>query len=128
MRATIARRSAVASPGSRGNGVVVSPRRVSSSSLVAGEHAAACNGAVHAASATPHAAPRVVAGTASDHHAVFELLQRVFRAPSPDAFSISLEDPGYEPCDRLLLRRGDRLVGQVLLRSGQMLWGGQRAP
>ncbi len=76
----------------------------------------------------PQAAPRVVVGTASDHHAVFELLQRAFRAPSPDAFSVSLEDPFYEPCNRLLVRRGDRLVGHVLLRSRDMLWGSQRAP
>jgi predicted N-acetyltransferase YhbS len=70
----------------------------------------------------------LVAGTASDHHAVFELLQRSCRAPSPEAFNASLEDPFYEPCDRLLLRRHDHLIGHALLSSREVCWAGRLAP
>ncbi len=78
--------------------------------------------------AAPAFAPRVIVGTASDHHAVFELLQRVFRAPSPDAFNVSLEDPRYQPRDRLMVRRGERLIGHALTTSREMLWGSRRGP
>ena len=49
-------------------------------------------------------------GTAADHHRVHEFLTRVFHGPSTEAFATSLEDPFYEPCNRLLLRltRGTR--------------------
>jgi predicted N-acetyltransferase YhbS len=90
-------------------------------------HNGAASSTLPAVPPLPQTAPRVVVGTASDHHAVFELLQRAFRAPSPDAFSVSLEDPAYEPCDRLLVRRGERLVGHALLSPRQMLWGSQQA-
>jgi predicted N-acetyltransferase YhbS len=59
---------------------------------------------------------------------VFELFQRTFRAPSPDAFNVSLEDPAYEPCDRLLLRRHDHVIGHALLSKREMCLAGALAP
>jgi len=70
----------------------------------------------------------VAPGAASDHHVVYELLQRVFRAPSADAFYASLDHPFYEPCDRLLARRGGRLIGHALLNPREMLLDRAVAP
>ncbi len=63
-----------------------------------------------------------------DHLAVFQLLSAVFHAPSRDAFFASLEDPFYEPCDRLVVRRDSRLLGQVQLVARTMHFGRLACP
>ncbi|HEX4147372.1 MAG TPA: GNAT family N-acetyltransferase [Pirellulales bacterium] len=63
-----------------------------------------------------------------DHLAVYQLLSAVFHAPSRDAFFSSLEDPFYEPCDRLVVRRDSRLLGQVQLVARTMHFGRLACP
>jgi predicted N-acetyltransferase YhbS len=55
----------------------------------------------------------VLRAEGGDHGAIFYFLQTVFQAPSRADFHASLEDPFYEPSDRLLLRRQRRIVGHV---------------
>jgi ribosomal protein S18 acetylase RimI-like enzyme len=71
---------------------------------------------------------RLGPATAADHHLVQQFLSRVFHRPSPEAFSASLEDPLYEPCDRLVVRRGPRLAAHLLVSSRAMQLGHAHVP
>ena len=64
---------------------------------------------------------RIVAGNAGDHPLVLQLLTQAYQAPLADDFQSRLDDPGYEPSDRILLHRADQLVGHVHV-SKQMGW------
>src|SRR5262245_36589901 len=66
---------------------------------------------------------RVVPACAGDHPAVHQLLSAVFHAPSRDAFYSSLDDPFYEPRDRLLVKRGQRIVAHLHLTKRVMHFG-----
>jgi GNAT superfamily N-acetyltransferase len=87
--------------------------------------------AAHGSAETTAAARRetapgmVVAGRAGDHPDVYHLLAAVFHAPSREEFHASLEDPFYEPSDRLLVKRGSRLVAHVHLTQRAMQFAGQ---
>ena len=59
------------------------------------------------------AAPRVGPAEASDHHGVHQFLTAVFHGPSRDAFLSSMDDPFYEPCDRLLVKSGDIILAHA---------------
>ena len=48
----------------------------------------------------------VAPATSGDHAAIYFFLSDVFQGPTRAEFKASLEDPFYEPRDRLLLRRG----------------------
>jgi len=73
-------------------------------------------GLLASGSLPPHSdAVRLVAGHAADHRLIYELLRTSPLAPSADSFSSSLEDPSYEPTDRLLVKRGTQLLGHVQL-------------
>jgi predicted acetyltransferase len=67
-----------------------------------------------------------VPAATADHLAIHQLLTLVFHGPSVDQFHASLDDPLYEPGDRLLVKRGQRIVAHVhltkrLMRFGRML-------
>lgn len=72
--------------------------------------------------------PRVVAASAADHAAIHQLLMSVFHAPSRDAFYASLDDPFYEPRDRLLIKCGSRIVAHVHVAQRVMHFGSLRFP
>jgi predicted acetyltransferase len=65
---------------------------------------------------------------AGDHPAIQQMLSAVFHAPSRDEFSASLEDPLYEPCDRLIIKRGSRLVGHAHVAQRVMRFQGESLP
>ena len=76
----------------------------------------------------PKTAPRrvrlpVLRARSGEHTAIYHFLQNVFQAPSRAEFSASMEDPFYEPCDRLLLRRGRRIVSHVHITHRTMQFG-----
>ena len=52
---------------------------------------------------SPQASWRVVTATAADQAAVYQFLVSVFHQPSQTEFQAQLEDPTYEPADRLLV-------------------------
>ncbi len=76
---------------------------------------------------------RVEAATTADHHAAEQFLTTVFQSPSPEGFQSLLDDPTYEPCDRLVIRGrnasaggasvGRALVGHALLSQREMRFG-----
>ncbi|HEV3006329.1 MAG TPA: GNAT family N-acetyltransferase [Pirellulales bacterium] len=73
-------------------------------------------------------APRVVPGCAGDHPGIHQLLSAVFHAPTRDAFYSSLDDPYYEPRDRLLVKRGDRIIAHLHLTKRVMHFGPMMLP
>ena len=72
--------------------------------------------------------PVVISARAGDHTAVLHFLTSVFQAPTRAEFYASLEDPFYEPCNRLLVKLGSRMVGHVLLTHRVMQFGPVRIP
>jgi predicted acetyltransferase len=61
---------------------------------------------------------RLVTGSAGDHKLIYALLRAANRAPSYESFLAWLDEPSYEPLNRLLVKRGTHLVAhsQVLDR------------
>ncbi len=67
-------------------------------------------------------------GRAGDHSDVYQLLLAVCHAPTRDEFHAAQEDPVYEPSNRLLIKRGGRIVSHVQLIPRTLLVGEQRLP
>lgn len=117
-RGTASRRSAVA-------------RRAAPVSSAARSDVAVANGAVANGAALDierAVETCVVPAGAGDHHAIHQFLTVVFHAPSWDAFLASLDDPFYEPVDRLLVKRGEAIVAHAHLAKRTMQFAGQSLP
>jgi hypothetical protein len=61
------------------------------------------------------AAARLVTGHAGDHALVHALLRAVNQAPSYEDFVTWLDEPTYEPSDRLLVKHGNQIVAHLQL-------------
>ena len=70
----------------------------------------------------------VFRATGGDHAAINCFLQSVFHGPPPAEFQASLDDPFYEPRDRLLLRQRRQIVAHVQIAHRTMLFGPARIP
>ena len=70
----------------------------------------------------------VLRAQGGDHPTIYYFLQSVFQGPSRAEFHASLEDPFYEPYDRLLLRRERRIVAHVHLTHRTMHFGQASIP
>ncbi len=72
-------------------------------------------GAVKFALGTDYAKkePRLQYATPGDHAAVYNFLMTVFQGPPREAFLATLDDPFYEPSDRLLIKIGHRLLAHA---------------
>ncbi len=57
--------------------------------------------------------PRIQYATPGDHAAVYNFLTTVFQGPPREAFLATLDDPFYEPTDRLLIKSGHRLLAHA---------------
>jgi predicted N-acetyltransferase YhbS len=64
----------------------------------------------------------------SDHAAVHQFLTTVFQGPSRQEYKSSLDDPFYEPHDRLLARHDSKIVGHVHLTHRVMRFGSASIP
>jgi predicted acetyltransferase len=71
---------------------------------------------------------RVVTGRSGDHAAVYHMLLAVFQGPSRDEFQAQGEEPFYEPSDRLLVKRGFRVLAHLQLTRRTMEFGSLRLP
>jgi predicted acetyltransferase len=71
---------------------------------------------------------RLLPAVAGDHPAVQQFLAAVFQYPSRDAFLASLDDPFYEPADRLLLKAGQQVVAHAQVTKRVMSFGELRLP
>ena len=78
----------------------------------------------------PDASPRLTLGPANagDHLSIRALLAEVGCEPSVSEFHARLEEPFYEPTDRLLVRQGDSLVAHVRLQNREIHFGAQVLP
>jgi len=70
----------------------------------------------------------VVSATPADYPAIHHFLAAVFQGPSPREFKASLEDPFSKPHDRLLVRRGTRIMAHVHLTRRVMQFGRLQIP
>ena len=68
---------------------------------------------VRRSGASPQASWRVVPATPADQAAIHQFLVSVFHQPSPAEFQAQLEEPTYEPADRLLVKSGSRIVAHL---------------
>lgn len=84
---------------------------------------------------TPHVLPlvrhkalpeqEVLLGRAGDHPEVQQLLLHVLHAPSRDEFHAWSEKPGYDPSQRLLIKRGNRPVAHLLTTNVPLRFGAE---
>lgn len=70
----------------------------------------------------------VVPANAGDHPGIHHFLTAVFQGPSRGEFRASLEDPFYEPKDRLLVNRGSQIVAHVHVVHRVMQFGPVQLP
>ncbi len=64
---------------------------------------------------------QIVVGNAGDHPRALALLLQHYQAPLAEDFQSRLDDPSYEPTDRMLVVRRGELIGQMQL-SRQSAW------
>ena len=78
--------------------------------------------------AVPQDTVRIGPAGAGDHAGIHQLLAAVFHAPSKDDFASSLEDPFYEPCDRIVVKRDMQVLGHTHLAQRVVRFGGDDLP
>jgi predicted N-acetyltransferase YhbS len=106
---------------------IILRRRVKRNATVAANgHAAAAGAMPNLASVS--AAPRLVPARAGDHAAVHQLLLRQFRGPSALEFQAQLDEPLYEPTDRLLVKHREDVVAHLRLTKRMLQFGPLRIP
>jgi len=66
---------------------------------------------------------QVVEGRAGDHHDVQQLLTTLFHGPAMGDFQAQIDDPFYEPNDRVLVKRDKKVVGHVHLTKREIHFG-----
>jgi hypothetical protein len=71
-------------------------------------------------------AARFLHAGAGDHHSIYQFLSAILPTPSRDFFLTSLEDPFYEPTNRLLIKLGDRILAHVHLADRTLCLGSLR--
>jgi len=69
-----------------------------------------------------------IAGTVADHVAVASFLNAVFQKPSPEEFASSVDDPFYDPADRILLKHGGTILAHAQLTWRSLHFGKSRWP
>lgn len=79
-------------------------------------------------SALPPDAVQCGPAGAGDHATIHQLLTAVFQGPSRDDFFSALEDPFYEPCDRLVVKRGTQVLSHIHLAQRVMQFGAESLP
>jgi predicted N-acetyltransferase YhbS len=88
-----------------------------------GQIAHSNSGAARRSIAPPRASWRVVPATFSDQAAIHQFLVSVFHKPSSAEYQTQLEDPTYEPSDRLLIKNGRTIVAHLRLLHREMHFG-----
>ena len=76
----------------------------------------------------PQRESQVVEARAGDHPSIYQWLLAVFHAPSREEFYAEQDDPTYEPVNRLLVKRGPRIVSHAQLLDRTMHFGSLRLP
>ena len=63
-----------------------------------------------------------------DHGPINRFLQNVFRKPTSTDFAAQLEDPQYEPSDRIVARLGNQIIGHARVQMRDIHFGDQQLP
>jgi len=71
---------------------------------------------------------QIRAGNIGDHSRVLQLLVQAYQTPLAEDFPSRLDEPLYQPNDRLLLERGAELIGHVQVSKLIGWFHGQRCP
>jgi len=71
---------------------------------------------------------RIVPARSGDHHDLHALLVSVLHQPSSAEFHAQLDDPFYEPSDRLLVKRNQQIVAHARVSNREMHFGGMLMP
>lgn len=71
----------------------------------------------------PTAAWRVIQATAGDHALIHPFLVGVTQRPSMGEFQAQLDDPSYEPSDRLLIKAGKEVIAHLRLIRRDIRFG-----
>jgi predicted acetyltransferase len=75
-----------------------------------------------------NAASSLVGGHAGDHALVYSLLRTVHQSPSYEDYLTWLDEPAYEPSDRLLVKVGDHIVAHLQLLHRTAWFDGVKLP
>jgi predicted N-acetyltransferase YhbS len=70
----------------------------------------------------------VLGARGGDHATIYYFLQSIFQGPPRTEFNASLQDPSYEPSDRLLLWQKRRIAAHVRLTHRTMQLGSTTIP
>lgn len=70
----------------------------------------------------------VTTGRAGDHPAIFRFLQNVFRLPTSTDYAAQLEDPQYEPRDRIVAKLGNQIIGHARVQMRDIQFGDIQLP
>lgn len=70
----------------------------------------------------------VTTGRAGDHPAIFRFLQNVFRLPTSTDYAAQLEDPQYEPRDRIVAKLGNQIIGHARVQMRDIQFGDVQLP
>jgi predicted acetyltransferase len=73
-------------------------------------------------------APSLVTGNAGDHKLIHAMLRVADRAPNYEEFLAWLEEPTYEPTDRLLVKREGQILAHVQLLARAAWFQGVKLP
>jgi GNAT acetyltransferase-like protein/sterol carrier protein len=76
----------------------------------------------------PHQTVRLVPARSGDHAAIHRLLLSIFHGPSAAEFHAQLDEPLYEPTDRLLVKSGDRVVAHLRITKRLIRFGSLTIP
>lgn len=71
---------------------------------------------------------RIVPARSGDHHDLQTLLVSVLHQPSSAEFHAQLDDPFYEPSDRLLVKRNQQIVAHTRITNREMHFAGKLSP
>jgi predicted acetyltransferase len=74
------------------------------------------------------AAIRLVTGNVGDHKPVYALLRAANRAPAYESFLAWLDEPSYEPLNRLLVKRDSQLLAHVQVLDRVAWFHGAKIP
>lgn len=72
--------------------------------------------------------PRLTPAGTGDHQAIYQFLLAAFQSPPYEQFLSALDEPLYEPSDRLLVKRGDQVLGHLRLARRVMQFGPLELP
>jgi predicted acetyltransferase len=67
-------------------------------------------------------------GSAGDHAGVYHLLSTIFQSPTYDDYLSTLDDPFYEPNDRILVKQGHQILAHVYVAKRAMHFGDRQLP